>query len=134
MKSAVVGSSLLLFILACSDRNTPEHVAEDFVYNYYLHANQQMALRLSDGLAKQKLEDEIELLRKIRSGSEMSKAQPHIKYKQVGKKSDDENQVVFRYELTIEDTNISDTVRNAVILTESIDGQWKVINFDEYGQ
>ena len=65
MKRAWGGFSLLSIISACSDRNTPEDVAEDFVYNYYLHTNQGMALRLSDGLAKEKLETEIEFLREV---------------------------------------------------------------------
>ena len=86
MKRAWIGFSLLLIISACSDRNTPEDVAEDFVYNYYLHANQGMALRLSDGLAKEKLETEIEFLREVQSDSDQSQVKPDIEYKQVGKK------------------------------------------------
>ncbi len=134
MKTAWVGFSLLLFIFACSDRNTSDGVAEDFVYNYYLHANQGMALRLSDGLAKEKLEEEIELLREVRNGSEESKVHPQIAYEKVGKKVKAENQVVFRYQLTIKNTSISNSVRNTVILTERVGGQWKVINFDEYAE
>ena len=86
MKRVWVSFCLLLIIFACSDRNTPEDVAEDFVYNYYLHANQGMALRLSNGLAKEKLETEIEFLREVRSGSDQSQIKPNIEYKQVGKK------------------------------------------------
>ena len=134
MKRVWVGFSFLLIISACSDRNTPENVAEDFVYNYYLHANQGMALRLSDGLAKEKLETEIEFLREIRSGSDQSQVKPNIEYKQVGKKMEDGNRVFFRYQLTIKGTSFSNTVRNAVIFTELIDGQWKVTNFDEYAE
>ena len=134
MKRVWVGFSFLLLISACSDRNTPEGVAEDFVYNYYLHANQGMALRLSDGLAKEKLETEIEFLREVRSGSDQSQVKPNIEYKQVGKKIEDENRVFFRYQLTIKGTSFSNTVRNTVIFTELIDGQWKVTNFDEYAE
>ena len=115
-----------------SDRNTPEDVAEGFVYNYYLHTNQGMALRLRDRLAKEKLETEIEFLREVRSGSDQSQVKPDVKYKQVGEKIEDENRVFFRYQLTIKGTSFSDTGRNAVIFAELIDGQWKVTNFDEY--
>ena len=132
MKRTWVAFSFLFLISACSDRNTPEAVAEDFVYNYYLYANQEMALRLSGGLAKEKLEEEIELLREVRGGSEQSNVKPQIEYKQVGKKVDGENRVFFRYQLTIKDTSISNAVRNTVIFTELTDGQWKVVNFDEY--
>ncbi len=132
MKRVWASFCLLLIISACSDRNTSEDVTEDFVYNYYLHTNQGMALRLSDGLAKEKLETEIEFLREVRSGSDQSHVKPNIEYKQVGKKIEDENRVFFRYQLTIKDTSFSNTVRNTVILTELIDGQWKVTSFDVY--
>ena len=132
MKRAWIGFILLLIISACSDRNAPEDVAEDFVYNYYLHANQGMALRLSEGLAKEKLKSEIEILRKVRSGSDQSQVKPNLEYKQVGKKIEDENRVFFRYQLIIKGTSFSNTIRNTVIFTELIEGQWKVTNFDEY--
>lgn len=132
MKRVWIGFILLLTISACSDRNTPEDVAEDFVYNYYLHANQAMALRLSGGLAKEKLKSEIEILREVRSGSDQSQVKPNLEYKQVGKKIEDENRVFFRYQLIIKGTSFSNTVRNTVIFTELIEGQWQVTNFDEY--
>ena len=132
MKRAWIGFILLLIISACSDRNTAEDVAEDFVYNYYLHANQGMALRLSEGLAKEKLKSEIEILREVRSGSDQSQVKPNLEYKQVGKKIEDDNRVFFRYQLIIKGTSFTNTVRNTVIFTELIEGQWKVTNFDEY--
>ena len=65
MKRTWGGCGLLLIISVCWDRNTPEGVAEDFVYNSYLHTNQGMVLRLSDGLAKEKLETEIKFSREV---------------------------------------------------------------------
>ena len=134
MKRTWGGCGLLLIISACSDRNTPEDVAEDFVYNYYLYANHGLALRLSDGLAKEKLETEIEFLREVRSDSDQSQVKPDIEYKQVGKKIEGGNRVFFRYQLTIKGASFSNTVRNPVIFTELIDGQWEVTNFDEYAE
>ncbi len=134
MKRVWIGFIPLLIISACSDRNTPEDVAEDFVYNYYLHANQAMALRLSGGLAKEKLKSEIEILREVRSGSDQSQVKPNLEYKQVGKKIEDENRVFFRYQLIIKGTSFTNTVRNTVIFTELIEGRWKVTNFDEYAE
>ena len=125
---------LFAALVGCSNRNTPEHTAEDFVYNYYLHANQDLALPLTDGLAREKLTEEIELLRSIRSGSEQINVHPEIEYKLIHRKDQDATHVSFRYQLTIKNTSISDTVRNTIILTESIDGRWKVINFDEYAE
>lgn len=125
---------LVLICSGCSDRNTPDHVAEDFVYNYYRHADQQLAVALTDGLAREKLTDEIERLRGMRSASDQQRVQPQIEYEQVGKKPDGDSRVFFRYRLTIKNTSISSTIRNSVILTEFIDGRWKVVNFDEYAE
>ena len=133
MRRFVTILSLLLLVSACSDRNTAEHVAEDFVYNYYQHANQDVALLLSDALAADKLKDEIERLRTVRNPTEQPHEMPSIKYKMMGKKIEGENQVFFRYRLTIKSSGLDTPLRNVVIQTELIDKQWKVINFDEYG-
>jgi small nuclear ribonucleoprotein (snRNP)-like protein len=93
MKRLWISSSLILFTFACSDRNLPEDVAEDFIYNYYLRANQKAALRLSAALAEEKLKSEIELLRDVRQPGEAPEAQPKIKYKMIGKKIYDESVV-----------------------------------------
>ena len=85
--------ALLAITFACSDRNTPEGVAEDFVYNYYLRANQNAALHLSAALAEDKLKSEIELLRDVRQPGEAPEVQPKIKYEMTGKKVYDESVV-----------------------------------------
>ena len=125
--------TLLLLAYACSNRNTAEHVAEDFVYNYYQHANQEAALLLSEALAAEKLNDEIERLRTVRNPTDPSHEMPSIKYKMMKKKIQGDNQVLFRYRLTIKSSGLETPLRNVVIQTELIDKRWKVINFDEYG-
>ena len=94
MRRLVIIPSLLLFMLACADRNTSEGVAEDFVYVYYKHADQVAALNLSASLAAEKLKDEIELVRTVRNPGEKLEQPPPIEYEMVGKKSqENENQV-----------------------------------------
>lgn len=95
MKRLWISSSLVLFTItfACSDRNTPEDVAEDFIYNYYLRANQKAALHLSAALAEEKLKSEIELLRNVRQPGEAPDTPPKIKYRMIGKKIHDESVV-----------------------------------------
>ena len=135
MKSVWIGLSLLLFTFSCSNRNTPENVAEDFVYNYYLHADQEAALLLSHSLAQEKLKAEIERLQGVRGqNGSLEEQRPQIKYEKLGKKVEDNNQIFFRYRLTIKNAGTSDARRNAVILTELIDGRWKIVNFDEYSE
>ena len=86
MKRLLIGLSLILFVFACLDRNSPEDVAEDFVYNYYLRADQETVLLLSASLAEEKLKEEIELLRGIREPGGAPEVHPKIKYEMVGKK------------------------------------------------
>lgn len=126
----------LLSLLACSNRNNPQAVSEDFIYNYYQRADQQAGLKLSHGLAAEKLEDEIARLRGVRVPGQLVDEMPQIEYKPVGKESssetEDEAQVLFNYKLTIKNRGTTTHTRNVVINTERINGRWKVVNFDEY--
>ena len=121
-----------LLILACSNRNSPRAVSEDFIYNYYQHANQEAALKLSHGLAAEKLEDEIARVREVRGPGEQIDEMPKMEYELIGKE-EGSTHVLFNYKLTIKNRGGTTThTRNIVINTEQIDGQWKIVNFDEY--
>ena len=128
--------TLLLFI-ACSNRNTPQAVTDDFIFNYYKLANQQVALQLTAGLATEKLEVEIASLQEVRTQDDPIPEMPKMEYKQIGKETSTEienlTHVLFNYLLTIKNQNGDTThTRNVVITTENIDGKWKVVNYDEY--
>ena len=122
---------LILLILACSNRNTPQEVSEDFIYNYYQHADQAAALQLSHGLAAEKLEDEIARVSEVRSLDQPIDVMPKIEYELIGKEAEP-TYVLFNYRLTITTRGTITHTRNVIIHTEQIDGQWKVANFDEY--
>ncbi len=121
----------ILLILACSNRNTPQEVSEDFIYNYYQHADQAAALQLSHGLAAEKLEDEIARVSEVRSLDQQIDEMPKIEYELIGTE-EEPTHVLFNYRLTIESRGTTTHTRNVVINTEQIDGHWKVVNFDEY--
>ena len=122
----------MLLILACSTRNNPRAVSEDFIYNYYQHANQEAALKLSHGLAAEKLEAEIARVREVRGPGEPVDEMPKMEYELMGKE-EEATTALFNYRLTIKSRGGTTThTRNIVINTEQIGGQWKVINFDEY--
>ena len=118
-------------MLACSNRNTPRAVSEDFIYNYYQHANQEAALQLSHGLAAEKLEDEIARVREVREPGQQIDEIPKIEYELIGKE-ENQTHTLFNYNLTIKIRDTTSHTRKVVIQTEQIDGQWKVVNFDEY--
>ena len=121
----------ILLILACSNRNTPQAVCEDFIYNYYQRADQAAALQLSHGLAAEKLEDEIERVSEVRTPGQQFDEMPKIEYELIGKE-EESTHVLFNYKLTIEIRGATTHTRKVVIQTEQIDGRWKVVNFDEY--
>ena len=122
---------LILLILACSNRNTPRAVCEDFIYNYYQRADQMAALQLSHGLAAEKLQDEIQRVSEVRVPGQQLDEMPKIEYEPIGKE-ESTTHVLFNYKLTIDIRGTTTHTRNVVINTEQIDGKWKVINFDEY--
>ena len=122
---------LIPLILACSNRNTPHAVSEDFIYNYYQHADQAAALPLSHGLAAKKLEDEIARVSEVRSLDQQIDEMPKIEYELIGTEAEPTH-VLFNYRLTIKNRGTTTHTRNVIINTEQIDGHWKVVNFDEY--
>ena len=125
------GLLLILLILACSNRNTPRAVCEDFIYNYYQRADQVAALQLSHGLAAEKLEDEIARVSEVRTPGQQMDEMPKIEYEATGQE-ESTTHVLFNYKLTIEIRGTTTHTRKVVIQTEQIDGKWKVVNFDEY--
>ncbi len=136
MKTRYALLTLLLFI-ACSNRNTPQAVTDDFIFNYYKLANQQVALQLTSGLATDKLEAEIMRLQEVRTQDDPTPEMPKMEYTRIGKEISTEienvTHVLFNYLLTIKNQNGETThTRNVVITTENIDGKWKVVNYDEY--
>ena len=125
---------LLLFtflMLACSNRNTPQAVSEDFIYNYYQRADQMAALQLSHGLAAEKLRDEIARVSEVRTPGQQIEEMPKIEYEVTGKE-ESATHVLFNYKLTLEIRGTTTHTRKVVLQTEQIDGRWKVVNFDEY--
>ncbi|RKU30191.1 hypothetical protein C6499_06815 [Candidatus Poribacteria bacterium] len=121
----------ILLILACSNRNTPQAVCEDFIYNYYQRADQTAALQLSHALAAEKLTDEIARVSEVRTPGQQVDEMPKIEYELIGKE-EESTHVLFNYKLTIEIRGATTHTRKVVIQTEQIDGRWKVVNFDEY--
>ena len=122
---------IFLLSLACSNRNTPRAVCEDFIYNYYQHADQAAALQLSHGLAAEKLKDEIARVSEVRTPGQQMDEMPKIEYEATGKE-EGATHVLFNYKLTIKIRGAITHTRKVVIQTEQIDGRWKVVNFDEY--
>ena len=127
-------SSLFLLLISCGHSNSPEGVAEEFLFRYFIELNQRGALELSTGLATDKLKKEIELTQNIRMLPNLDLAQhkPFLDYELVNKQTRSENSVTFFYDVTIENKNGEDYKRELILTTVILDGDWKVNNFDTF--
>jgi len=126
--------TIAIFLVACGHSNSPEGVAEEFLFRYFIELNQRGALELSTGLATEKLNKEIELTQNIRMLPNLDLAQhkPFLDYELVNKQSRSENSVTFFYDVTIENKNGEDYKRELILTTVDMDGDWKVNNFDTF--
>lgn len=135
-KSYPVLATLVLFCMmpiACGVRNDPRSVADKFCYLYLIELNQAEALTLANGLAKEKLLKEIELLRGARIASdELQLAKPFIDYEMSRRSDQDEAHVMFNYLLTIEPKSGGKIEQEVLISTVLEEGRWKVNNFENY--
>lgn len=126
-------ASAFLFI-SCGYNNSPEGVAEEFLFRYFIELNQRGALELSTGLATDKLKKEIELTQNIRMQPNLDLAQhkPFLDYEMVNKQTRGESSVTFHYDVTIENNSGEDYKRELILTTVFIDGDWRVNNFDTF--
>lgn len=127
-------SSLFLLLISCGHRNSPEGVAEEFLFRYFIELNQRGALELSTGLATDKLNKEIELTQNIRMLPNLDLAQhkPFLDYELVNRQNRGENSVTFFYDVTIESKNGEDYKRELILTTILLNDEWKVNNFDTF--
>ncbi|MFQ5823783.1 MAG: hypothetical protein ACE5JB_06990 [bacterium] len=120
--------------ISCGYENSAEGVAEEFLYRYFIELNQQGALELSAGLAEDKLKNEIELLKSVRSDPDLdlSQSKPFIDYKLVNSQKRSDDSIAFFYDVTIQSKGGDEYKRQVVLTTVEIDGNWKVRNFDTF--
>jgi hypothetical protein len=126
--------SAVLLATGCGHDNTPDGVAEEFLFRYLIELNQQGAQELSTGLAEQKLEREIEDLRSVRMQPDLdlSGAKPFIDYQLKNKQARADQSVTFFYDVTIESKGGYKSDRQFILSTVEIEGKWKVNNFDTF--
>ena len=136
LKTKILFSTFLLSgaLISCGHNNSPEGVAEEFLFRYFIELNQRGALELSTGLATDKLKKEIELTQNIRMLPNLDLAQhkPFLDYELVNKQTRSEKSVTFFYDVTIENKNGEDYKRELILTTVILDGDWKVNNFDTF--
>jgi hypothetical protein len=127
-------TSLIFLLLACGHDNSPEGVAEEFLFRYFIELNQRGSLELSVGLAVEKLEKEIELLQSVRMepNLDLSKHKPFIDYKLVNTQERDPDNVTLYYDVIIQRKSGDKTTRQQVLSATKVDGRWKINNFETF--
>lgn len=118
---------LSFFLLAACTPKTPEAVADQFVDLYFVVIDQKRALDLTSGLARQKLEEELTLVEKVRTTYDQDQAKPSIFYVRRSSKVMGDH-ARLTYDITIRQGH-DETLRNALVSAERVGGKWTIANF-----
>ena len=129
-------TAVLLFLLSCGHANSPEGVAEEFLFRYFIELNQRGALELSTGLAVDKLNKEIGLLQSVRRepNLDLSKYKPLIDYKLVNTQERDGESATLYYDVIIQRKSGEQVTREQVLSVTKVGGVWKVNNFETFNK
>jgi hypothetical protein len=131
MRGWIVGTFLIAAVLdGCSHADTPEAIAERFVQAYYVQIDQAEAMDYSAALARQRLQEELQTVARIRQGGALTQARPQVQYS-LARTQVDGSQRLFVYDLTITPPQVPSIAKKILIITEQVGEDWKVINFTE---
>lgn len=116
----------LVVFPACSKySNDPElSLARDFIDAYYVMADQQKAITLSTGSAKDKLESEINLLKDVTTREDAYRSRDVMF--ELKRSQDRGREMVYFYELTIRIPDIGDQKR---LVNLMVDKELKKITY-----
>jgi transposase len=131
MRGRVLGTIYIaIAILGCSRSNSAQGVADRFVQAYYVQIDQAQALEFTTGLARERLQQELQQVASLRRGSSLEQARPKVSYTLARTQSEGQ-QVLVVYDLTITPPQVKPMLKKILIITELLGEQWKVINFAE---
>ena len=118
-----------LFIFsACSPGEGPESVAQSFVERYYVQPDLLRAKALAHGLARQKIEEQEELLRAV--PGQDGAAGRKVSYSLYTTRKMGEDRIFVVYDIAISvDSRVMQ--KRAFISTARVKEGWRVTNFQE---
>lgn len=119
-----------LGLAGCTGGNSPERVAERFMQSYYVQIDQMQALEFTAALAREKLQQELQLVSQARRGGSVAQARPSIEYTHTRTQPEGRH-VLLVYTLTIKPAQVSPMLKQVLITTKQLGERWKVINFSE---
>jgi hypothetical protein len=121
----------VLCALGCGSMRSPSGVADKFVDKYYVEADQKSALPLSDGVAKLRLQNEIELIGGARLGLAPGSHAARVYYSRTAI-SEAQDSARADYSLKIKPQGGTEIARDAHLeLLRQGDGTWRVVRFNE---
>ena len=115
---------------SCSRRSSAEHVGDRFIEAYYVQVDQVLALEHATGLARERLQAELQQVTQLRRDGQFAQARPKVAYTHI-RTQPEGRQVLLIYDLTITPQQASPILKRVMLITEPVGEQWKVINFTE---
>jgi len=131
MRSARIGWAVVavLIIAACQKSGaTARGVAEDFLDSHYVAIDLEASRALCSGLARGKVEREIELTSKVAIAGDTHKPRINYSFKEARESPD---RVQFVYELTIRARGLEPFTKIVMLTLRRIDDSWSVSNYGE---
>ena len=97
---------------------------------YYVQIDQAQALEFTIGLARERLQQELQHVAPLRRGSNLEQARPQVSYT-LARTQPEGQQVLLVYDLTITPSQVKPMHKKILLIMEQLGEQWKVINFTE---
>lgn len=118
-------SVIIIFTIGCNkySDNPDLKLARDFIDSYYVFANQQMALDLTVGLARDELNKEMELLKNVSSRQEAYRSRDVLF--ELKKEMKSKNETIFLFELTLIIPDMEDQKQMINIIIDRDQGKVK---------
>jgi len=120
---------VLLVLAACTSDDPARAAAERFVDEYYVEIDLPAARQHAVGLARAKVEREIELLQGVTPAE--ATVRPRIHYRFLEHQDSGRDRRGFLYELTISFDGGEQVMRRALVTVREEQGAWLAANFQE---
>ena len=133
LRLLVGGVMTMLAILSCRpDPSTPRGTAERFLDAHYVHIDLPAALPFTSGLARQKVESEIELVRGVEIDDTTRK--PSVHYTLLEERPDGTQAVSYLYRGRIAVDGADGFERRWLVTVRQEPDGWRVTNYQEFEQ
>jgi hypothetical protein len=125
------GLTMLLCVAACRpDPSTPRGTAERFLDAHYVHIDLPSALPFTSGVARRKVESEIELVRGVEIDDTTRK--PTVHYSLLEEHPDGEQAVSYVYRGRIAVDGADTFERRWLVTVRQEPEGWRVTNYQEF--